>query len=331
MAVKPSLASRLLLVFPLFAVIFLTVWLNNHVIENSYKHEEKFSSVELRYTPKREDNPSLYFVRQNNDQFLFAASTPEKSKPQLFFTSSANLTLTVKPQYNKLNCGNGGINKTRLTLTGDTFFENVILTDNKEYVFPISVSKGQVIDVKITNNSNENCGKAVIAFNKTNNSNYASASFLLIWLCVFLVCLSIQASTLIALLGASFNAVLIYTEASIGLINFSNISFSISLSLSFAGILILFSAIPIRSKILMIFLALNVTCLFLLVSMPAAYQFFFSSPMDSAAIHALLQTYLSQALEFWNQFVGFNNTVYYCHAGWQFISNKFNYFCYFSS
>jgi len=181
---------RFLTVLPLLAIAALTFWLKNHVIDTYYLHEEIYSDAELRYTPQRTVNPSLYFIRKDKDNFLFAASTPKELEPKILFTSSANLTLTVKPDYNESDCNSGGINRTILTLSGTSFYEKINLKSNTEKNFFLSINKGQTLNIKINNIINNDCGRALISFKKANNSHFAIISFALIWLLVFLFCLS---------------------------------------------------------------------------------------------------------------------------------------------
>ena len=310
LAFNNLLLGKRLTIIPLLGIIIITLLVDNYLFDPFLKSSEVYTEAEIRFEPIRGEDVALYGFRERKNKFLFAATTLEELYLGLKFPSSANLTVNIEPIYEDSGCRDGGLNEARISFHGDTVNHIAPLHHTIPTQFNFSVSKDQVINVTVSNRYYPDCGKALINFVKHNNNGFATEIFGLIWLLIFLVCLSIRTSTLVALLGASFNALLIWAETTLGNLSALSISAYLTLSIGFAGFIMLFTALPFASKLLAILLSLFIAGIFWLPIAVIGHEFIFSSPINDESIHAILQSYLSQAIEFWGQFVGAKNTIY---------------------
>lgn len=297
-------ANWLLKLFSSLAIIGIALLVNSSIVEPHFQSQVIYDDAEIRFSPVRGEDIANYAVR-DKQKYLFAASNPEDLNVELAFTRSANLVVSIEPIYTSdSGCSEGGRNEASISFRGDTVNQAISLNNPLSKTIHFSVHKDALVAVTTFNRFYPNCGKALITFEETHNSLYASMAFILVWGLVFLVCLTTQTSTLIAISGAAFNALLLHAETTLGGLNYFAVSVSIALSAAFAGGLFLYSALPFKSKVFAILAGLLVALAFFIPVAFIGHELIFGVPINDESIHAVLQSYLGQVVEFWGQFVG---------------------------
>ena len=307
---QPMLANISKLV-SLIGILIISFLVDNLLIRAHFNEKPLYDEAEIRFQPTQDFNIAKYAVRDEGN-FLFAASSPEELDIQLFFKRSANLTVSVEPIY-QTSCPEAGRNQAEISFFGDLASETILLHNPLPKTRDFSVHKDSLLKVKVSNFDYPDCGKALVTFIEHNNSQYASIAFVLVWLLIFIACLTSKTSTLVALTGAAFGALLIWAETTLGSLNLFSISITIALSVTLSGGLFIYSSIPlvpIASILLALLAALCVVVAFFIPIAIIGHEFIFDKPINDESIHAVLQSYLAQAIEFWGQFVGVTNSIY---------------------
>ncbi len=276
---------------------------NSHRFNHSYTDKLVYENAELRSKNIVGIRTADFAIKKPDQSFLVAQQIPRELYLSIEFMDTGNYSAVIEAEYPAWLCSSEQLNNAYVDVRGGSANERVKLVreDSKEIFF--SIAKGQNVTLIVNNPANRECGRALITFYADNQKLQSTVVFVLFWLLVFLLCSLIGASPYIATLGVLSNALLIAADVSLGSISLHSLVLSTGMSLFIVAGLLALSCVP-SSKLLSLLLLVILTCVFAFPLAFIAYSYVFSTPMSGEALHGLMQSYDSQMIEFWQQFVG---------------------------
>jgi len=280
--------------------------LNALFLSEYYSTETGYQDVELVHDQSKKIVLSNYAIK-TKDQILLAANTPEELGLVFRFKQSATLSIKIQPLYPAHICGRTGpgIDQAELSLK----------SVKRDYLFPIRLSNqetlsldvfaGETLDVSLQNNVVNNCGRANLVFEVT-NPDLSSILFIwcLAWAILIFVCWWCRSSMLLIGIALGLNVVLVWADTTLGKIGYQTLMFNTALSWLLTAFMLLSSLYLKRSWVISILVALLLITAF---SVPMTFVInllVFGKPVEMDTIYAILQSYLSQIIEFWGAFLG---------------------------
>ena len=286
------------------AIVCLCYLLYSWVLDSRFPERIVFQDANITYSSDTNFESNNYLGRDSYGRFLIAGSAPTELGLGIVFDDRAKLIMSVRGEYQAGDCGAGGYNLARLLWHGSERDHKFALIDGKAKELVLSVSKKDEFKFSIENTVNKACGRARVTFIQNQNLWLALAGSTVGWLLLILFCGWIRTSPYLVVLGAILHLFLVAADASINTLTFSNFWLDYSIAAFLCSVLILFAALSIRSILLSGLLSLVILACFTYPLTFLSHQWVLSSPLSSDSIHAIMQSYLDQAMEFWVEFLG---------------------------
>lgn len=297
-----------------FAVSLLTsalliFWLFSNVLEDTFLEKSVYPNAEIRFNNVAGERVADYAIKKKDHSFLIASQIPKEVALTIEIAHTGSYSALIRAEYPHWLCKPNEINKASVYVVGGSVNERVSLIDTKPDEIYFSIAKGQKLKFSVGNPVNNDCGRAVVTFYKNNYVTYVIAGFCLAWALVFLLLFFAGASPHTLLLGLLTNIILIAADSSLGAVKTSSLIVNTGLSLIVVSGLLLFATLP-RSRVLSILLLVALICLYTIPLAFTAYAYVFETPITGEAIHGAMQSYDSQMIEFWQQYIGKKRTLY---------------------
>ena len=284
-------------------------FLSQVLLAQHYFDKQLYHDAEIRFVNTRGIRISDYLLKQDDQQFIVAPNTPNELKAHLELTDAGRYLAEIEADYLRKYCNSGEINQAKLRIKGGSLNEEVKLTKSSSPQLEFIAAKGQHLNLEVTNPINKDCGRAKVTLYQIHNLTVLEVGLLLIWFCVFVLCLFSRSSPYIVTLGLLTNTLLIAAQITLGDLTTASILVNSGIALGFAGLLFWASSIPFKSRLIALTTLLFSTLLLSPALAFITYETAFSVPMSIEAVHGVMQSYGSQALEFWKEFVSLKQTL----------------------
>lgn len=301
--------SQLSIVLAVLAMIVLFFGLFSGPLSKGFPESSVYSNAEIRFSNVAGVRVADYAIKKNDNSFLIAPKSPKELRLNIEFAHAGRYSALIQAQYPHWLCKPDEINKAVLDIKGGSANERVRLVNGETRRVLFFISEAQNLEFSLLNRKNDDCGRAVVTFLKKNNTLYFKAGFLVFWSLLLLFCVLNRTSPYIAVMGLFVNSLLIASDASLGAIKTSDLIVSSGISLLAVSALSIFAAVP-RSRLATLFITIIALCLCIVPMGFIAYAQVFQIPMTDEAIHGAMQSYDSQMIEFWQQYVGKKRTLY---------------------
>jgi len=285
-------------------IAVLTWWLSAIFDKASFQEPRIYGPAQILHSEQSTTTLDKYVIRNPQGKFLFAAETPVQLELRIKFLADASISAYVRGEYQSGSCQNGGHNATHLTLEGPDGANSFKAIDGKESLFQMDVKRGQVFHVRANNPVAPNCGRAWLSMIENQPSINPLWLYPLIWLSVLIVCAFIRSTPYLSVLGASFSLAIIVAETSLNSFYPGTFILASLLGLTLCALVLVFSSTPGHSRILRMLATVIVFACLLFPFSFIAHEWVFASPASNDTVHAVLQSYPRQALEFWLNFLG---------------------------
>jgi len=289
----------------------ISFWFFTQVLIESYPEKAPYQGVEVRFNNIADIRTANYILRKQPGQFLLASGAPRDLKIKMEFISAGNFSAVISSQYPDWLCEEAQLDKSRLLLQGGSLNKTINLVRGKSSEVNFSISKGQSLKFNILNRDNSECGRAIVEFYEVNNYNYFTVLFVLFWTSIFLFCWYNRASPYTAMLGVLASFLFIAGNATIETLGTNGLTVNTIGGVALVAALLLFSAIPLSSKLLTILVTASLIVILIVPAAFIAYSHVFGAALDAEAIHGAMQSYDTQMIEFWQQYVGKRRTLYF--------------------
>ena len=302
-------------------LLFATIILNVFFLDKHYSIETDYLDVELLHKKSSSFTLSNYAIK-TKEQILIAASTPEELELALLFKQSALLSITIEPRYPIHICGTDGpgINQAKLYFESDSKKYSFDLSLQNKEKFTLNIAAGEQIKVSAQNTVVNTCGRANLIVQSQNPQQLIVAiCWFASWAILIFLCGWCRSSALHIGLALGFNVLLIWAESTLAPINHMTVVFTTMVSWLLLGFLVLTSLLLRQSFLFSAFIALILVSLFSLPMTFVMNVFVFSKPVSVDTIHAILQSYLSQIIEFWGAFLGLRAALVFALVAFFFL------------
>lgn len=297
------------MVLSVLAAAALIAWFFSSIFDDSYSHKSVYEKAELRATNLVGVRVADYAIKKSNSSFLIAPGAPRELELSIEFMTAGDYSAVLEAEYPHWLCDENALDKAYVDIRGGSANEHINLITHKPEETFFTIAKGQRLTFWVRNKVNDECGRASVTFYKNNNSLYFKLALCLLWTLIFLLCLSAGASPYVAALGVLTNILFIASDASLGAVSTSGLIVNTGLSVVVTACLFMFASLP-KSKIITVIFLSALTYLYAFPLAFTAYSYVFSTPMSGEAIHGAMQSYDSQIIEFWQQFIGKKRTLY---------------------
>lgn len=292
----------------LLATVLMFGLFNSSNFNKSFTDKPVYQNAELRFQNITKVRIADFAIKKIDDSFLFAQKAPRELGLAIEFMDAGNYSATIQAEYPVWLCQAEDLDKAYVDIKGGSANERVGLVRNKSTEVFFSIAKGQKVEFIVHNNLNADCGRASVIFHEDHKRIHFQISLWALWALIFILCLLAGASPYIATLSALVNVLLIGADVSLGRISINHIILNTAFSLIACGAFMAFSCLPKSRVATALALSLfTLLCIFPLAFI--AYSYVFSTPMSGEALHGLMQSYDSQMIEFWQQFVGIKRTL----------------------
>lgn len=280
------------------------------VIDQNYSNKQLYHDAEIRFKNKAGVRISDYLLKHDDQTFLIAPNIPKEVKARIELSHAGRYLAVINAKYPQWLCKPEQVNKAKIRIAGGSLNETVDLITNTSQKLNFIAAKGQSLRLTVVNQTNRKCGRAVLTLYQIESSFAIKIGLILFWLSILVLCIISSSSPYIVTLGLAANTLLVSAQASLGALATESILVNTGFALGFSGIMFFVSALPLRSRIIA-FLAMIFAAFILCLSLAfIAYEQVFASPFTIEAVHGAMQSYGSQALEFWSEFVGIKRTSY---------------------
>lgn len=267
------------------------------IIEEKNSNWQLFDSSYLSYQPHSGHAIHKYAIRKNNGGFLIAGDTPSDLGLQLNFLDSSVLRMRLVSQYPTWICEEQAMGKAHIQLSGKNIERRLELETVGTAELILKVFKDQPLSISVENRDQEGCGRAEIFLETPPNHQQLVFAFFAFWFAVSLIFIFAKLNP--APLCFGFLCQLLIVAVAVGYepLSLTTWYWANGLSLLFIGSLILFGSIRFR-VVNLILCGLVLSAYFLFFSSFLVYEYSVGELIRGDAIHAILQTYLSEAWDF---------------------------------
>lgn len=293
-----------------------------------------YVNVEIGYNQKSKTKISDHAIKIDQGKFLLAVDSPSELDLALEFSSSRNVTYSIKPLYPNWICKRQGINQAYLSLVSDGYSKKWRLINGKTISVDTKVRDGERLKVSIENSHQKDCGRAEVTIERESNQNQFLGAFIIIWPLVFAAFIYLGVPIRFAAVGITLNLLTIYANASLTYLAFDISISALALSVSFISLLVLLHHLKIHSNIKGTISAISAFGVLMVLAFYIGYYLLFAVPVSNEVIHALWQSDIWEALEFIEANVGLWAVIASCLlllALWRIFSFKSNYQTVFSA
>jgi len=294
---------------------FITFSLGYFLVVNSigtqYPNKELFHGAEIRFENLMGVRITDYILKKNNQEFLIAPNAPNKLRVTIQFSEAGDYLALVKPEYPAWLCGENDFDRATVLIQGGSLNKTAKLIRGKTQKLSFGAAKGQSLKFVVRNTLNSECGRALVTFYKVNNTQLVQFLLAALWLCIFALCFYSRSSPYVVSIGLLTNILLFHADTTMGELVTNGVVVNTGLSVFVVGVLLLISAIPFRSRIIALIVSLG----FLAILFPAisfiGYERIFSVPFSTEAVHGAMQSYSSQMVDFWIEYIGKKRTLFF--------------------
>lgn len=242
---------------------------------------------------------------ENLEEFLIAPSTPSALKLALRSQKDIKISLHIEPLYLPKDCTLNQMGLSTLKLQhGPKETDAKHVTLNNIYDVDLELSANQPLSIMLEDGVNGRCGKATLTVYKRNNSLIYLGVFVLTWSLLALLLATLNSNPLFAALGATINLLFILANITIASTSLLNFNISMLFCVGVSGLLLILISLPLWRWLQATLITAAISTSLCLPIIYIAYPFLFNGPVTEDTIHAVLQSNIRQATEFWFAFVG---------------------------
>lgn len=305
---KPKLPqywkAQLSLVTALVALIAIYVALDQYALHTHSLMSSKVNFTELQYRDLEGVNIADFAKKSPGGALLLKQSLPRGLNLRIVFPATKNVTAVISKQHTK-GCSGSRNGAMSLSIQGPYVNQTVKLLHGQPQKVSFAVDRGSKLNIAYSYSADAQCSYARISFIEVQSEKKLVAfAMLVMWALIAVFCYGIGASQLISILGAVFTSAMILADRTLGEIGTESLIFHAQLGLGMNALLLVFCAIPVRSKLLTLLGTILVLACFSLPLVFVSYNIVFSTPVTLDVVHAILQTYGRQAIEFWGEYAG---------------------------
>jgi len=258
-----------------------------------------YENATISYNKKSQTKIRDYAIKQRQGKFLLAVDNPAELDLALEFSSSHNVSFTIKPLYPDWICKGQGVNQARLSLISDTYSKEWRLMSGKTLVVDTNVRDGERLRVFIENSYQADCGRAELTIERVSHHDLFFIAFVIIWALVFVAFSYLGIPLRFGVLGIAVNLLAIYANSSLSYLAFDISINALALSVSFMCLMILLHHhIKIHRYVKGALLLILISGVLITLSFYIGYYLLFNVPVSNEVIHALWQSNGWEVAEF---------------------------------
>jgi len=291
------------------AIVCLVFWLSNSVLTGESSGRSVYEDAEIRFSNIAGERVANYAIKKKDNSFLIASQIPKELDLKIEFSHAGSFSAAIQAEYPHWLCNEHELDRAFVDIQGGSANERVKLVRLKTTEVSFSIAEAQKLKFLVRNPVNNDCGRAIVTFYEADNAFQFKLGFCVFWALVFMFCFYSGLSPYITVVGVLSNVLLIGSDASLGMLSISDLIVNTGLSVIVLSAFMVLSLLP-RSRIITLLklVILLAVCLFPIAFI--AYSHVFQTPISSEAIHGAMQSYDSQIIEFWQQYVGKKRTLY---------------------
>ncbi len=301
--------SLIHLVLSALAMVFLVYWLFDSVLYKESTNRPVYEGAEIRFANVAGERVANYAIKKADNSFLIASQIPEELELNIEFSHAGRFSAAMQAEYPHWLCKKNDLDRAFVEIRGGSANERVKLIQHETTEISFSIAEAQKLKFSVRNPVNNECGRAIVTFYETDNALHFKLGFCVFWALVLILCFYSGLSPYVVVVGLLSNVLLISSDASLGVLSSSDLIVNTGLSMIVLAAFMWFALLP-KSRIITVFLLVILLSVWLIPIAFVAYSHVFQTPMTNEAIHGAMQSYDSQIIEFWQQYVGKKRTLY---------------------
>lgn len=284
-------------------IIALALQLSNGLLVERFPKKITYEGSSLAYEQDVSTDISAWALVDSARRFLFASGAPEALNLGIKLEFSADLEIIYWGEYESSECrDNGGYNGAKLIIDGVNLHKSLPTYQGQVHQFSFKAQEPQYLSVSVQNLTNPKCGRVKVTILEKQQAKTATARFILFWVTILFISLWIGVSPIVALLSSGMHVTLLYAEASLSDLSLRTIYIAGALSLILFSLICVVSRICRSSRACTLIIATVVLGTFGYPLVFIAHRYLFSTPFSKESVHAVLQSYTAQGIEFLQSF-----------------------------
>jgi heptose-I-phosphate ethanolaminephosphotransferase len=277
--------------------LLLGLFLLSSLIGHSKDQWRPFDSTYISYDSRSGHNIQHFAIRSTGNRYLLAGDTPSDLKLSFNFLDSSIIRVKVVSQYPDWKCKSDSVGKASIRFSGKNIEKKFRLEDRGVAEFIFKAFRAQGVRVSIANRAQKDCGRADVYFEVSANNTPLLASFFAFWFAVSMIFILVRQQQVFMLTGLAILLASISVTTAYSALTLSSLFWLNGFAASIMGLLLVLRAIPLRWLRNLSWFGVVMACVIFYGSF-IGYELSVGEALNDDAVHALMQTNMSEAFGF---------------------------------